>query len=759
MSKIFFFIMLFALISASAFSNNFLSRCKENGIALEARINQYDSGRDNIILSRHAVNLTNENATTSFQNSTWNIKPLYTKEADNQYRVEVTFECLDGELAHSALSVDIVSQVWSIDNYVLFPGAVYNGNRYASVKTDYPPYPVEFRQMGPNKPILISDQPRLNINQGYSRIQLRSGCMSLPSVGYHSPEHQKGILIWFPQNTHLGDYGVDIEETSDRTKAYISLTAPVVRERYKYTGNNTSTQTTDKPVSFSKGDKLTIEFRVRLFESKNIQALYDQFSDVQESYLQAATLDPIMPLSEAYETVKNKYNRSNWIAEGYYATQTQNDMFQTAWIGGIITLLPLLQEGDELTVKRVYRNLEWYFERCHTESNYFPDRIVDGKAFPTLHYKPVGNLYPIVLARKNAETPYYLFQLFDELEKKHFEVPERWKKRTLAAVNAQYHTFLKYKELGQFIDTKSGEMIVGNSTSAGFFSASLCKAYQFTGDSSYIGKAREIGAYFYSNFITKGLTFGGPADALHSFDSESSYALLASLMELYKVTGDTLWLDRTEEIAKQFATWVVTYNFEFPEGTLYEELKMQTSGTVYANSQNTCATPGICTHSGVALLDLYRFTGNRYYLKLLALIAKALPQYMSSKERPIECLEEGWVSERVNMTDWLEPIGETMCQSNWSEASLMLTYAELPSVYFNYAENWLLSLDHIDAKIIESSEKIIKLELFNPTDYDAQAKIIAEDGTLSIDSFKDCRAIMNKVTVPARERVVYEFSR
>lgn len=757
MYKIIFFIVLFVAISFKGFSSHFLKICDNNNIKFEFRINQYDAERDNIILSRQSSPLKDENSSIDFLNSKWNVSPVFIKEDDNQYSVEVIFECLEGGLDNASLSVDLIADQWSANNYVLFPGAVYNGNRYPSVKTDYPPFVTEFRQIGPKKPLMISDQPRLNYTEGYSRIQERSGSLSLPAVGYHSPSQKKGMFMWFPQNSSLGDYGVDIEETSDRSKAYISLTAPVVRERYQYKSCNTRAKTTDKPVNFSKGDKVKIEFKIVLFASKNIQTLFNQFTLVQRTYIQETDITPLMPLSETYEGVKDKYNRVNWIESGYYATQTMNDMFQTAWIGGVITLLPLLKAGDGLTQERVYSNLEWFFKRCNTGSNYLPDRITKGKPATVLDYKPIGQIYPLVLTRRNAEAAYYLFLLFDELKKMDKEVPAQWEDKTLAAVDAQYDTWHKYDDLGQFVNIETGEIVVGNSSSAGIFPATLCKAYELTNKPSYIEKAKEIAEYYYNNFIVKGITCGGPGDALHSIDSESSYSLLVGLIELYKTTGEKVWLDRAIEMANQFASWVVAYNFEFPEGSLYYNLKMQTGGTVIANTQNKHTAPGICTHSGIALLDLYRFTGDKYYLKLIALMSKTLPQYLSTKDRPIKCLEEGWVSERINMTDWAEPIGETMCQSNWSEVALLLTYDELPGVYINYDENWIVSLDHVEARIIKNSKKILVLELYNPTNYDAVVKVLAENGKQSLSSFAEVSGLMKSIKIEANSKVTFKM--
>lgn len=764
MNKTNLLLILFVVLSLNAYSSSFIEECSKNNVTVEFRLNQYDVERSNSLMASKSAILNKDASTIHFQDSKWEVQFDYSETTEGYLDVEVIFKCLEGALNNASLSIDLISHLWSTDNYVLMPGAVYNGNRYPFVRTDYPPFVHEFKQLGPGKSILISDQPKLNYKEGTSRIQERSGSMSIPAIGYHSPSQEKGLFMWFDQKTYLGDYGVNIEEASNRDKAIISLTAPVVRERFKYQNFAMEGKSTDLPANFSTGDSVVIAFQLSLFESENIQTLFNQFSDVQKSILQEALIDPIMPLSIAYEAVKEKYNRANWIEKGekgYYATQTTSDMFQLSWIGGLITLLPLLQDGDSITQDRVYQNLEWFFtdKNSSTPSNYLPDRIKNDIQTTNLDYKPIGKLYPLVLARRNAEAAYYLFEIFEELSEKNKEVPEQWKSRTIAAANAQYVTWKKYGELGQFINIETGEIVVGNSTSAGILPATLCKVFQLTGDSTYINKAVDIANYFYDNFIVKGISCGGPADALQSIDSESSYGLLVGLTELYKNTGQKVWLDRSMELANQFATWVVAYNFEFPEESLHHKLKVQTVGTVIANTQNKHTAPGICTHSGRALLDLYRFTGDNYYLDLLRLIAKTLPQYLSTKDRPIACLEEGWMSERINMTDWLEGIGEINCQSNWSEVALLLTYAELPGIYVDIDNVRVVSLDHVEAILLKNTKKYLILELYNPTKHDAQVKLLAESAISSTNVHEDSEKLMSTITVQAGNKVTYKISK
>jgi len=70
-------------------------------------------------------------------------------------------------------------------------------------------------------------------------------------------------------------------------------------------------------------------------------------------------------------------------------------------------------------------------------------------------------------------------------------------------------------------------------------------------------------------------------------------------------------------------------------------------------------------------------------------------------DRPIDNLQSGWIDERVEMSDWLEPVGEIGVGSTWAEIQ-----ASTP--------------DHLT------------LKLTNPTRYSAKVKLLAESSTKAV---------------------------
>lgn len=192
---------------------------------------------------------------------------------------------------------------------------------------------------------------------------------------------------------------------------------------------------------------------------------------------------------------------------------------------------------------------------------------------------------------------------------------------------------------------------------------------------------------------------GGPGEILQCPDSESAAALLESLTSLYDFLREEKWLKYSIHTANLCSSWVVSYNYKFPKGSEFDRLGMKTVGSVFANAQNKHSAPGICTLSGYSFYLLYKWTNNEKYKELYEDITLTISQYMSTKKRPIlswdvpkdaslleddslraerEELPQGFICERVNMSDWesYRCIGGVFNGSCWCETSNLLTLAD-----------------------------------------------------------------------------------
>ncbi|NDP19984.1 MAG: hypothetical protein GZ091_02720 [Paludibacter sp.] len=727
------------------------------------RVNNYNPDLFNKLIGTNKLNANlqqNELQHIITKNAEWEITSKLIPSSDNKDMadVEVSFRLTKGNEQNASVSVDFEFNNWSKENYVMMPAAVCNGNRFESRRIAYSPKLNDIRDIGPDKPIIISDVPRLNIKNGPSRIQERSGGMALPAVSFHSPTLNQGALIITKQANAWGDYGINVEETASK-KGLITIMSPLVRERYKYEICDNQVASTDTPANFKVGDEVKFVFRVYLFHSSGIQTVFDQYFAARKDLCESVHVTPLYTFSECYNTIENKFNAQNFVPEwGYYAIGMRENFlqdWQIGWTGGMISTYPLLFSNNKKTIDNVVSNFNWLFPNGISPSGFFWDSGEKGnKWYGGDIRKPLSVNWHLI--RKSGDALYYIIKQFDLMKKKNITVQPEWEKGTRGVADAFVRLWQKWGQFGNFVDSRTGDVIVGGSTSGAVVPGALVLAAKYFNNDLYLEVAKSSAQKMYDDYISKGISCGGPGDAMQNPDSESWYAMVESFALLYETTGNKKWLQYAEETAAQFSIWVMSYNYDFPESCLFGKLNMQTTGSVFANTQNRHGSPGICTHSGLALLRLYRATNNPKYLELLKEITQTIPQYMSHSTRPIAGMAPGWINERVSTTDWLEGIGEIKPGSTWAETAMLLTAVELPGVYVDAELNKTIDFECVKSEIISITKKSVKIKLTNPTKFEAKTVMLVENKQNKSVSWKENKLLnLPKYTLkPSETKII-----
>jgi hypothetical protein len=709
----------------------------EQGVTLHARINQYAADRFNQRLNEAKVMLDGSHTKFELCGSSWNVaaiaKDLMSDASAMEF--EITFHCEAGAISSAALSVDIDVSGWSASNYVLMPAAIYNGNRFLSRRIPYSPKLYFVDDIGPDKPIIVTDIPKLNDSVGPSRIQERSGSMALPSIGYHAPECGRGAWVLTDQGNSLGDYGISIEENHDRSRATLSITTPVVRELYSYRGCDMRAPSLDVPSDFQAGDEVRIAFQMHGFVATELQGLFDKYAEIRKPTATATC--KVLPFSACMAQQEEKFNRENYVPEyGYYSVGPRQNFlqdWQIGWTGGMISTYPLLFAGSEETRSNVLRNFDWLFPNGISPSGFFWDCGANGTEWlgGDIRKPHTTNWH---LIRKSTDAVFFIIKQFMLMEKLGIEVKSTWHDGTRRVCDTFVKLWRENGQFGQFVDSLTGEIRVGGSSSAAIAPAALVLAAEWFEEPAYQDVALRSAEYFYQNFTRKGMSCGGPGDALQNPDSESWSALIESYVAMYESTGDAKWLTRAGEVTRQFSTWVVSYDFKFPPESMFGKGGIRTNGSVYANTQNKHSAPGLCTLSGLGLFKLFRATGDRFPLDLLHDIASGLPQYLPHPLKPLGDANPGHMCERVNMTDWegTERIGETLRMTTWAETSLMLTTIEIPGLYVQPDRSLVVAIDHITAEIVSDDAEKLVIEVGNPTALPAFVRLLSESSTAAL---------------------------
>ncbi len=562
-------------------------------------------------------------------------------------------------------SVEITFPDWEEDCYIMMPACVYNGNRLKRVVRSYPPmyFPDE---SGVNNETLMTDVPALNVD-GSGTIQITAGDMATPCVGIFNKQKKQGFLIFTEQEIKGKNIGFTLE------KGLLQISYPANRtDIYRFCSPHDTSG--DQGIPVTSGEKLSSQYKICTFPCYSIPEFYKQFFMMRKSVLNDERAE-FGYTEKLWNLMEQHFNEANFSGE-YYAEITK--IWQCGWVGGGMSTYPLLKYGSELSKQRAVQTLD-YMTQHQAKSGFFYGLIQDGIIRDdSFSIKGMENVH---LLRKSADGLYYLFKNFTAVEPK-----SDWIDSAKRCAEAFITLFNRYGQIGQFVNIETGELIVGNSTSAAIVSAGLAAAGAFFGEERYLQAARDILETHWEFFEQKGFTNGGPREILGAPDSESAFGFLESCVLLYEIDKNEKWLSYAETIAQYCASWVVSYAYHFPADSEFYRLGINTVGSVFANVQNKHSAPGICTLSGDSLLKLYRYTGNVEYLNLIKDIAYFIPQCISTEERPIYSwdnppvkLPAGYICERVNMSDWETDacVGGVFCYSCWPETSIILSFADL----------------------------------------------------------------------------------
>lgn len=671
---------------------------------------------------------TEGEARIELNGKTWRLVSEESPIGSDGVRLELGARFAGSKSPPTAFGFEIELEEWGTDAYVAMPAAVYAGNRFVAKPLEYPCILVDPEDFRPDVPNTISEVPRLEIGDGPSRIQLLAGDMSTPAIGIYFPRAQQGLWLLSTQRTGLGETGFEIEESDDRSRAWIRLMSPGVREGERYGGGQRWSPSEDRGARLAVGEEHRLAVWLHVFPAHSVSELYARFLELRKE----PNADPggrqEIPFSAAWELLERKYNTVNWEERwGYYACgdrQSRYAHWQIGWVGGIISSHALLAAGGEESRERAMRNLDYVAHEGQAPSGLYWSVGIDGELFSDMVDMSWGDDWHLV--RRSGDALYYILR---QIKLAGGSAKPSWIESCRKCADAFVRMWDRFGQFGQFVSEIDGDIRVGGTASGAIVPAGMALAAQQFSNPEYQRVAAESARFLVREFLNRGFTSGGPGEAAQCPDSESAFGLLESLVFLAETDSDPEWTEYARRAADQCASWVMSYDFRFPETSTLGRLDMRTTGSVWANVQNKHSAPGVCTHSGMSLFRLFRKTGDRRYLELFRDLAHGVPQYLSRSDRPVFGMPPGWMCERVNTSDWEAPYmppGEGFHGGCWCEISCMLTWAEAPGLYVQPDSGLVCAIDHVDVvSSLREGGKLI-VEMRNPTKFEARIKVFSE---------------------------------
>jgi hypothetical protein len=643
--------------------------------------------------------------------------------------VTASVQLVTGNSPASSIRLEAQFSGWDPASYVFAPSMVYDGNRFEIVDVPYSPFWPDASHYAVDKPISVTDQVHLRKDGSPAVIEIDSWGVATPCLGWRSPAG-KGFLLFTPDHNEVGPLGLTIAEDGPAGSASFAVESPRRRAKIpKIMGFREGDPLRD----WKAGDTATLSLRLHLFDAPRLQDLFDRYAGERKVFGTRRTVKTL-PFSAAEAMVREKVNALNWDEElGYYRhgisrlnTKTY-DWWQLGWVSGGLTTLPMIAQGDPVQKARAHRNLAFLFEGSPVDNGLWKAHH-DGTQFNNDDPRPPRPGY-LVSVRRLSDGLYFGLKQILMLEARGATVPEAWKSSARNLADALVRIFRKHGQIGQYLDIRTAEIGIGGSTAGGVLPAALVLASRLSGDHCYLEAAQDLGRQLVRDSVETGLTTGGPCDMLTAPDSESCFALLVSLVDLFEATGDAFWARAASDLTRQFSTWVTSYDFSYPPDSHLGKVDVPSNGSVWANIQNKHAAPAICNFSGESLFRLWRGTGDELALDLIRDIAGNITHYVSREGHAIGTMGPGMMCERVNISDWEgeEGVGGNIFGSTiWVETALMLTVAELPSLYLRKDTGRVEVFDHVGASFDRRDGKPL-LHLHNPTAFDAEVRVLVEE--------------------------------
>ena len=554
---------------------------------------------------------------------------------------------------------------WEKDAYIFMPACAYDGNKFKKSYVKYPPTYSE-SECGIFPEPIISDVPSLNPD-GSSEIEVTTGDLSTPCVGIFYPEKKQALFVFCEQECKGKNIGLRV------SSGEITLQFPS-RRRVSYRMCRTNEPSGDTGFFAKRNEKISSPVDICELECASISRFFEFFFENRKLLLRGKGAKAEYT-KELWDVMESHMNCDNFSGE-YYAEISKK--YQCGWVGAPLSSLPLLKHGSGLSRARAEKTLDFVTSHVAPTGFFYTlieDGIIKDDGFGALSMKNA------MLTRKVGDALYFLF--------KHFEITEpkrAWVESAKKCSDAFVSLYEKYGDFGQFVNVETGEMIFGGTTCGASVCSALAMAYKYFGNEKYLEASKRACEKYYESFVSKGVSYGGPGEALCAPDSESAYAIFEAAVILYEVTGEEKYLTYAKDGLHLFSSWVMSYSYRFPKESEFCRLGINTVGSVFANVQNKHSAPGICTSSGDAIYKLYKYTKNEAYLDLLREIVCFIPQCVSTVSRPIYSwdspkrkLGAGWISERVNTSDWegKNNVGEVFFGSSWCESSLLLTFSQI----------------------------------------------------------------------------------
>lgn len=553
--------------------------------------------------------------------------------------------------------------------YTLIPAIYYDGNDFATTN--------EIPKLSP---------PEI------TKFSVSISAASYPAV--IAKDGERGYSYAFSPTSFAGWNGVEL----DAERGSLTIFAPA-REKNIYLGDRFSHEGRP-PFRWQQFSVISLCFSRKKFAAPDVNAVFhDHWNSAIRNPLYPAENKPKMDEKTAAETVREwmyeKHMLENDRGEPLILNAFMDEwtrwpnslcaewVIQIGWCCGTMTALPFLKFGGK------YRDFAIKYFDFISQNGNSPSgvkySVYDGKRWMTKDHPEASNR-EYNHARFYSDHLYYLGRAIRYERENGVDHPI-WNEEFHRGLDILVDLWEREGDFGIYwdIDGEKVKIKRGGTAVGAYCLLVLGEAIRHYPEDEKLRRIyNEACTEYYNRCVVTGHCNGGPADILEADDSESCAALANALLVRYELFGGEDNLNIAISAAEMFATWVVNYMPTFPGGTMFEGINV--CGGVIANVQNRHIGPGICTNSARFLYDLGKYTGDDRWCRLYYNVKSAAINCITSYDGEFFGLEfttpfmKGMLSEQINITDALNPAGETWRVSAcWPATAVLLGWFDTPN--------------------------------------------------------------------------------
>jgi hypothetical protein len=665
----------------------------------------------------------------------------------------LNFRLIKGKSSSSGIAIAFDFSKWKTDNYVLVPGAVYNGNRFRSIKVPYPPYLYDKKDKPLDMPVTVNNIPRFNIDYSPAKIELLTGSCSTPMLCFFDKSSKRAFIMLAEQNTRLGNSGLILEEKAVDKKATFVLSAPGIREK-RYTMADFE-KSNDIAIEWKAGDSLKLKLRIYNFSAVNLQQFFEKVYSVRKALSGTTNYINKIPFSSLSDIILKFHDENKFSDQNEFVL-----MKKPGWV--TVLTYPFIIKPTPQRLLRIQKAYDQLLG-LQGQTGLLYGKYVNGKLLGDNYLE--SELKPnIAMPYKNGESLYFGLQALNSLKQEGYGdiIKPEWENMFKRIADGLMNTFKKYGQFGQFIDVQTGEMDINGSSSVSCISG-LALASQYYHNAEYLKTAEKAGEYYYVRDLSKGYLGGDANEILQAPGSSAPYEIGVAYITLFEITGNRIWLKRAQDAAALLSTWVISYDYKFPNGSIMDKIDAKSTGAIFASPQNNHAAPGLYVNSANFLLKLYRATQDKRYAELLKDIVHNVVQYTNTPENVIQPHKgkPGHVSERVQLSDWegKENIGGSIddgdSNMHW-EVVTLLSVMQNPGIYLRNDTEQIVVFDHVNAHVVRSIKSGVILKVTNTTSHDASVSVLSENAEQAKKPLGDYYFYnLPKIEIKAGETALY----